>query len=116
MKHTSDGGVDPRTLSKILDNEQRYRQFIKPLVKWQRILHLLAIASIRNCPVTRFDAELVGDHCLHSTISDIQKYHGIRVERNYTKRPGQFGEIRCCEYWLKPSEIIKVQIYFSSLP
>jgi len=52
--------------------------------------------------VTRFDAEIVGDHCLNSTISALRKY-GVDIERRQTTRPTRFGkDARCCEYWLTP--------------
>jgi hypothetical protein len=63
--------------------------------KWRRILSVLA--SGRR--LTRFDAEREGDHCLHSTVSYIEK-RGVRVERADVVVLGRFGPVRCKRYWI----------------
>lgn len=49
----------------------------------------------------RFDAERLGDHVLPSTVSDLQKSHGIHFNREMIKVPTRFGvEARVALYWL----------------
>lgn len=69
---------------------------ITPPRKWKRILAHLA----RGETLHRFQAERLGDHCLHSTIAKIQD-HGISVEREWITVQGYAGhETRVCRYWL----------------
>lgn len=50
----------------------------------------------------RFSAEIVGDHCLPSTISDLQKKHGIYFSRKTVRVPNRFGsETAVSLYWLE---------------
>jgi len=49
----------------------------------------------------RFEAERVGDHCLHTTISDLQRKHGIEFHREWEVVPNRFGsKTRIRRYWL----------------
>lgn len=49
----------------------------------------------------RFEAERLGDHVLPSTVSDLQKSHGIHFNREMIKVPTRFGvEARVALYWL----------------
>lgn len=68
--------------------------------KIARILaHLLAGASIN-----RFEAEDLGDHCLPSTISRLQK-RGLLIERQLEPVPNGWGEpCRAARYRLPASE------------
>lgn len=64
--------------------------------KINRILAELA----RGGSLHRFQAERLGDHCLHSTISRIEGY-GIAVAREWIAVPGYAGhETRVLRYWL----------------
>lgn len=55
--------------------------------KIARILaHLLNGASIN-----RFEAELIGDHCLPSTISDLVHDHGLSLNRIQERVPNRWG-------------------------
>lgn len=63
--------------------------------KTSRILEYLA----RGRALTRFDAEPLGDHCLPSTVSHLERVHGIRVGRQTIERPGFNGSrVRCARY------------------
>ncbi|TLS78023.1 hypothetical protein FE236_02090 [Mariprofundus erugo] len=57
----------------------------------------------------RFEAErLLHDHCLPSTVSEIQHDYGITVARKLETVPGYQGaSTRVCRYWLEPSEKAK---------
>jgi len=54
----------------------------------------------------RFEAErLLHDHCLHSTVSEIQHDYGIAIARKFETVPGYMNlPTRCCRYWLAPDQ------------
>jgi len=54
----------------------------------------------------RFQAERVlHDHCLHSTISTLQKKLGVKIARKMEVVPGYQGSpTHCCRYWLGRDE------------
>ena len=67
---------------------------IKTVSKNDTILNALV-----ETPLTRFDAEQLGDHCLNSTISGLSKQHGLELPRRWVKVPNRFGgETLCKEY------------------
>ena len=83
---------------------------IKRLTKRDRVLLWLFIAAAYDRKPTRFDAEIIGDHCLPSTISAIQDLEGIAVSRQFTRRSTRFGTlVRCAEYWLHGQALEKAQ-------
>jgi hypothetical protein len=58
----------------------------------------------------RFSAERLGDHVLPTTISDLQKKHGIYFERRTISVPNRFGsKTRVSEYWLEGKSLIKAK-------
>ncbi|NVK54954.1 MAG: hypothetical protein HWE26_05020 [Alteromonadaceae bacterium] len=58
----------------------------------------------------RFSAESVGDHCLPTTISDLQKRHGIYFDRCRVKVKNRFGTFTpVCLYWLSGKSLLKAQ-------
>jgi len=64
--------------------------------KIKRILTELA----RGRSLNRFEAERLGDHCLHSTIAKIES-RGIEVSRHEETVPGFGGHLtRVCRYAL----------------
>ena len=67
---------------------------IKTVSKNDTILNALV-----ETPLTRFDAEQLGDHCLNSTISGLSKQHDLELLRRWVKVPNRFGgETLCKEY------------------
>ena len=63
----------------------------------------------------RFEAELLGDHVLPTTISTLQRQYDIIFNRNWVKVPNRFGsETSVKEYWLDGEERIKAQIILQS--
>lgn len=55
--------------------------------KISRVLgHLL-----RHGPLNRFEAERIGDHCLHSTISSLANGYGLAFKRIPEKVPNHWG-------------------------
>lgn len=72
-----------------------------PRGKIGRILTTLAAGRSLN----RFEAERVGDHTLHSTVSSIERRYGIRVDRLEETVPGYAGhKTRVMRYWLSPEQ------------
>ena len=76
------------------------RQFI-PATKKERVLsHFLTGAKLN-----RFEAErIVHDHCLHSSVSTLQREHGLVIDRVFETVPALKGlaTARVCRYWLHP--------------
>lgn len=49
----------------------------------------------------RFQAEELGDHCLPTTVSDLQRKHQIYFQRQTVKVPNRFGTVTAVsKYWL----------------
>jgi hypothetical protein len=64
-------------------------------------LHMLAVFA-NGKRHHRFSAEQLGDHCLPSTISDLQKIYGITFARKMISVPNRFGgETSVMLYWLE---------------
>lgn len=58
----------------------------------------------------RFSAEQVGDHCLPTTITDLQKRYGIHFDRKRVKVRNRFGRLTSvCLYWLSGSSLAKAR-------
>lgn len=64
--------------------------------KWQRVLDEM---ERRPWGMNRFDAERIGDHCLHTTVAYIQRF-GVRVDRREEVVPCRFGTTRVMRYTL----------------
>lgn len=76
-------------------------RLIQRSTKIGRILSVLATGAKLN----RFEAEPLGDHCLHSTVATIQQRYGIGVSRRDEVVCGYGGhQTRCCRYWLEPEQ------------
>ena len=60
----------------------------------------------------RFSAEQVGCHVLPSTISDLQKKHGIYFDRKRVKVPNRFdSETSISLYWLEGKNLQRAKVY-----
>jgi len=60
----------------------------KAPTKISRVLgHLLKGSSLN-----RFEAERLGDHCLHSTISSLANGYGLKFQRQLERVPNHWGE------------------------
>jgi hypothetical protein len=56
-------------------------------------------------PLNRFEAERIGDHCLHSTISSLANDYGLNFIRTPQKVPNHWGQpCDVIRYSLPPSE------------
>lgn len=52
--------------------------------------------------LNRFEAESLGDHCLHSTISCLSNEYGLKIDRKTEPVPNRFSEklTSVKRYWL----------------
>jgi len=58
----------------------------------------------------RFQAERVGDHCVHSSVADLQKRHGIYFDREFAKVNNRFGSQTAVKrYWLEGDNLAKAR-------
>lgn len=63
--------------------------------------HAQLLRFIDGDSQNRFEAERLGDHCLHTTVSDLQRGYGIRFCRRRERVPTRFGKpVTVCRYWL----------------
>lgn len=77
---------------------------IRRSTKLRRIFAELAHGRSLN----RFEAESLGDHCLHSTVSTIQQRYRIIVSRREEIVRGFGGHpTRVVRYWFEPAEQTK---------
>ncbi len=61
----------------------------------------------------RFQAEHLGDHCLHTTVSDLQSKYVIFFDRVRVKVPNRFGTLTSVtKYWLTGDNLLKAQKRF----
>ncbi|MEP1446267.1 MAG: hypothetical protein ABJK37_09185 [Paraglaciecola sp.] len=57
--------------------------------------------------LNRFDAERIGDHCLPSTVSDLQKRNALTFCRKLVKVPNRFGSrTSVMMYWLEGESLL----------
>lgn len=80
--------------------------------KIARILaHLVSGASLN-----RFNAEPLGDHCLHSTIAVLANQHGLKLIRQPERVPNRWGApCRVIRYSLPMSERERALIVLARL-
>jgi hypothetical protein len=65
-------------------------------LKWKKTLQKLL-----EGPKHRFQAEVFGDHALHSTVSYLQRVFGLTVDREWCQVPTRFGSTcRVKRYWI----------------
>lgn len=59
------------------------------------------LRALRFGSLNRFEAERIGDHCLHTTVSTLSGKYGLRFERDWEAVPTRFGvRARVKRYWL----------------
>ncbi len=77
----------------------------KPPLKWKRTLNGL-LRSSHN----RFSAEReLHDHCLPSTVAELQA-RGAIISRRWETVPGYAGApTRCCRYWVAAEDVKRAQ-------
>jgi len=98
------GALTPRASDKPTDISELRRNTISQESKRHTILFALA----HGMSLTRFTAEYLRDHCLHTTISEISKYDGIDVSRKQFSFISSVGHTVYCKlYWLNPDQQVK---------
>jgi hypothetical protein len=92
---TGKGGVEG------FDKQTNTNVNVKPKTKkWQRVLIYLVTGRSLN----RFEAErIVNDHCLHSSISGLERDSALVFDRRFETVPCLRGtaEVRVKRYWLR---------------
>lgn len=80
--------------------------------KISRVLAYLVTGKSLN----RFEAERIGEHCLHSTISRLTNQYGLTVARKAESVPNNWGSpCRVVRYWLGASERKRAKVLLSFL-
>lgn len=79
----------------------------RPNTKARNVLDYFLTGKTAN----RFEAErLLHDHCLHSTVSTLQKVYGIEISRITETVPGfEANPTQCCRYWIEPQELERIK-------
>jgi hypothetical protein len=73
--------------------------------KFNIIQHFLEGLSLN-----RFEAEALGDHCLHSTVSTLVNHLGLEISRKWEAVPNRFGgTTRVKRYWFSESDIAAIR-------
>jgi len=61
---------------------------------------------LKGLSLNRFEAEELGDHCLHSTVSTMVNKLGLEIPRKWEVVPNRFGgTTRVKRYWFSKSDI-----------
>ena len=72
--------------------------------------------ALVETPLTRFDAEQLGEHCLPSTISALSSQHGLEFPRRWVKVPNRFGGVTLCkEYTTSDDDKLKINKFLEVL-
>jgi len=73
--------------------------------KFNIIQHFLEGLSLN-----RFEAEALGDHCLHSTVSTLGNKLGLEISRKWEAVPNRFGgTTRVKRYWFSESDVATIR-------
>jgi hypothetical protein len=66
--------------------------------------------------LNRFEAERIGEHCLHTTISRLSNHHGLNFMRQAEAVPNNWGSpCRVVRYWLSATERKRAKVLLSFL-
>lgn len=80
-----------------------------------KICRVLAYLITGNS-LNRFEAERIGEHCLHTTISRLSNHHGLNFMRQAEAVPNNWGSpCRVVRYWLSESERKRAKVLLSFL-
>ena len=65
---------------------------------------------LKGLSLNRFEAEVLGDHCLHSTVSTLVNNLGLEISRKWEAVPNRFGgTTRVKSYWFSESDIAAIR-------
>ncbi len=88
------------------ENSQSDNSSPNILGKLERMLSVFASGQRLH----RFTAEKIADHCLPTTISDLQARHSLSFSRDWLSVPNRFGtETRVRVYWLEGDNLERAQ-------
>ena len=96
----------PQTLARTRGNDKRNRSPLKDTKEKTILKHFLKGESLN-----RFEAEQLGDHCLHSTISHFINNCGLPFHKKLEKVKSRFGNTCVTRYWLDELGIKKAKRY-----
>ena len=81
--------------------------YLKEGTKYSNIIDVFQSGKSLN----RFEAEELGDHCLHSTVSTLVNKLGFEISRKWEAVPNRFdGTTRVKRYWFSESDIQKIKL------
>ena len=82
------------------------RAYLKEGTKYSNIIDVFMTGNSLN----RFEAEELGDHCLHSTVSTLVNTLGLEIHRKWEAVSNRFGgTTRVKRYWFSESDIAKIR-------
>jgi len=65
---------------------------------------------LKGLELNRFEAEALGDHCLHSTVSTLCNKLSLDMPRKWETVSNRFGGVtRVKRYWFSKSDIAKIK-------
>jgi hypothetical protein len=65
---------------------------------------LRVLAELTRGSLHRFQAEVIGDHCLPSTVSGLIRRYGLLIDRDWIRVPTRVGsDTEVKRYWLNES-------------
>ena len=65
---------------------------------------------LKGLSLNRYEAEDLGDHCLHSTVSTLCNKIGLQIHRKWEVVPNRFDSTtRVKRYWFSESDIAKIR-------
>ena len=65
---------------------------------------------LKGLSLNRFEAEELGDHCLHSTVSTLCNKLGLEIPRKWEVVSNRFNSTtRVKRYWFSESDIAKIR-------
>jgi len=85
----------PQTLARTRGNDKQNRSPLKDTKEKTILKHF-----IKGLSLNRFEAERLGDHCLHSTISHFINDCGMPFHKKREKVKTRFGKTCVIRYWL----------------
>lgn len=75
----------------------------KPRIRRNTKLGTILATLAAGGSLNRFQAEDLGDHCLHSSVSDLEKRYGLPVARKTEQCQSRWGhKVTVSRYWLEP--------------
>jgi hypothetical protein len=85
-----------------LSRQKNHTREVSPNTKVFKML----TAFSKGSSLHRFQAEILGDHVLNTTISDLTKTHNLTFSKEWIEVPTRFNcTVRVKRYWLEGDEL-----------